>query len=522
MIPLFSVKQIRESDSYAISELGIPGLILMENASVSIFNIVQKTFSLSASDSSIGFVCGKGNNGGDGFAVARHFVNNGFRVVVISLSEETELQGDALLNFQILKSLLDKVEGSVLIEYRAKEDIELLEECQIIFDAMLGTGAKGKLKQPYLSIVQQLNLLNARRIAIDIPTGLDADSGSGGEVIFNADLTVTLAELKRGLFISKGASFCGNVQKGYIGLPGSYFDDLEIDDYIIEPEDAFLGIPYKAADIYKYSAGKVLVVAGSASFPGAPVMTSTSVLKSGAGACFLCYPSSAKMLVQPKLNEVIIEPYSDDGNGFLRAENIDELKKKFDWMDLLAIGPGLGRDSKTMQAVIEIIKCNSGKKIVIDADAIFALGDGKYKELDLSNSVITPHHAEFANLLGIKLSELQRDILSYGKSFAQMTGAFLVLKGAPSVIFNPSGEAFINSTGNPGMAKFGTGDVLTGIIAGLLAQSDEIEDTLITAVYLHSLSADLLLKDKTEFGIMATDIANNLPEAIKFLRKSCV
>lgn len=522
MIPLFSVEQVREADSYAISELGIPGILLMENASAGIFNTVKEIYPDIPQDAAIGFVCGKGNNGGDGFAVARHFINKGYKAIVIYLADEKELTGDALSNFLILKKLIKTTDGSELIKYSSLESLTKLEKCNIIFDALLGTGSKGKLKEPYESIINEINSFSGiSRIAIDIPTGLDADTGSG-ETVFKAEATVTLAELKRGLFINRGASSAGKVYKGYIGIPGAYFDRFEIDEYIIEPEDAISGLPKKASDIYKYSAGKVLVIAGSADYPGAPVMTSYSVLRSGAGACFLCYPASARELVQLKLDEVIVQPYDDKGTGILRKGNIEEISKRFDWMDCLAIGPGLGRAKDTIEAVVEIIGKNAGKRIVIDADAIFALGEGRYKDLDLSNSIFTPHSAEFAHLLGIKLSELQSDPLKYGKEFTSETGSFLVLKGAPSVIFNPAGEAFVNSTGNPGMAKFGTGDVLTGIIAGIISQSNGIEDGLITSVYLHSLSADLLLKEKTEFGIMATDIINNLPNAIKFLRKSCV
>ncbi|MGE5402209.1 MAG: NAD(P)H-hydrate dehydratase [Ignavibacteriales bacterium] len=520
MIPLYSVQQVRDADDYAINQLRIPGLLLMENASISIIEVLKEKFSSYLYNGPVGILCGKGNNGGDGFAIARHLMNSGSRVTVIYLSDIEELTGDALQNFEILSNLIHYSDGSILKQYKSGRDIKILEKSPLIIDALLGSGVSGALRSPYAEIVKSVNELNAVRVAVDIPTGLDADKGSG-EVIFKADLTVTLGELKKGLYVNRGAASSGEILKGYIGISQDFFNELPVDTYIIEPEDAFYSLPHKARDIYKYSAGKVLVVAGSRKLPGAAFMTSSAVLKSGAGASILCFPESVRALVQERLNEVIVLTYNDAGSGIYTKRNLGELNERFEWMDVLAIGPGLGRDTESIDAILETIRQNRGKKMVIDADGLYALSESRYKKVNLENCVLTPHQAEFANLIGIGLDQLQEDIFTYGRKFAIETGAYLVLKGAPTVVFNPGEEAFVNSTGNPGMAKFGTGDVLTGILAGFLAQSDDIEGAIISAVYLHSLSADLLLPGKTEFGIMATDIIDNLPEAIKFLRNSC-
>jgi hydroxyethylthiazole kinase-like uncharacterized protein yjeF len=186
------------------------------------------------------------------------------------------------------------------------------------------------------------------------------------------------------------------------------------------------------------------------------------------------------------------------------------------------LGPGLGREESTKNAVIEILKIHKTKKIVIDADAIHALGSEEYKKLNLKGKVLTPHHKEFADMIGIGLDELDKNLLNYGKNFSTESGGFLVLKGAPTIIFNPSGEVFINSAGNPGLAKFGSGDVLTGMISGFLAQTDEIEEALISAIYIHSLAADLLLEEKTEYGYTSEDLIEEIPNAIKFILKSFI
>jgi NAD(P)H-hydrate epimerase len=243
------------------------------------------------------------------------------------------------------------------------------------------------------------------------------------------------------------------------------------------------------------------------------------VLNIGTGASILAFPKTGRGLIAPSLSEVMVETYGDS-EEYLVSKNIPSLQKRINWADVIAIGPGLGRSEETQKAVIKIFRDNPFKRFVVDADAIFALKNGIYKKVKLNNSILTPHHAEFADLIGIDLNELKKDLLNFGKQFARETGAVLVLKGAPSIIFNPDGEAFINSTGNPGLAKFGTGDVLTGVIAGLYAQVKNSEDAAVCGVYLHSLTADLLEDKMTEYSFTAGDIINYLYESIKFLRKS--
>jgi NAD(P)H-hydrate epimerase len=340
--------------------------------------------------------------------------------------------------------------------------------------------------------------------------------------VFNADLTVTLSEYKTGLFYGRGYSNCGEVVKGTIGIGNGYYDKLTVGDYLIEPEDAYFGLPEKKPDQNKYTAGKVFVIAGSGALPGASFLTANTVLKCGAGSSILAFPKSIKTLAQQKLGSAVVYPYEDEGNEFLRDENLKELEEKINWANVIAAGPGLGREESTKNAVIEFLKSNKNKKIVLDADAVHALGNEEYKKINLKNKVLTPHRKEFSDLIGVNPDDLEKNLLGWGKAFSVENGCFLVLKGAPTIIFNPAGEAFINSAGNPGLAKFGSGDVLTGIIAGFLAQTEEIEEALISAVYIHSLAADLLLEKKTEFGYTSEDLIEEIPDAIKFVLKSFV
>lgn len=520
MIPLYSTSQIRKIDEYAITKLGISGIVLMENASREIFEIANWEIA-HQNFNRIGFVCGKGNNGGDGFAAARHFANEGYKVNVLYTGSEKEITGECKSNFSILKKISASNKNIKLVKYRSHSSLNNITNCNVIFDALLGSGVKGKLREPYSTIIKILNKIKAYKIAIDIPTGLDSDKGFTEES-FSADLTITLGEFKKGLFFGDGYTCSGEVEKGSIGISTDYFQQFTPMEYLVEPEDALSGLPVKRKNLHKYSAGKVLTIAGSGALPGAAVLTSKSVLKIGAGASILCFPKSIRSLIHKKLGEVVVHAYNDNNKEFFSEENVVELNDKIKWADVITIGPGLGRDKETIAAVIKLIKKYPSKKMVIDADAVFALGKGKHYSLNLKNKILTPHLGEFANLIGIKTEELKKDLLMHGKNFAKRTGAYLVLKGAPTIIFNPAGEAFINTTGNPSLAKFGTGDVLTGIIGGLLSQQKNIEAAIISSVYLHSLTADILVHKRTEYDILASDLIDNFPRSIKFLIQSIV
>ena len=519
MIPLFTAEQIRSADEYAIRDLQIPGIVLMENAAINITETILDNVEELNSFDKIGIVAGKGNNGGDGFAVARHLINSDFHVVVVSLAEEKELKNESLVNFKILKNLIKKTGSGKIVQFKKISDLNLLKECAVLIDAILGTGTKGNIREPYASILKKLNGFNSFKVALDIPSGLDADSGFG-EIVFEADLTVTLAEMKRGLFVGHGNLYSGEVIKGGIGIGSEFFDNLQIDDYCIEPEDAYQGLPVRYLNEHKYSAGKVLTIAGSGKLPGAAFFAANATQKVGCGASILAFPESLKETAFLKLDGSTVLTYDDEGRQYLSFKNINELQKKIEWADVVAIGPGLGREDETREAVITILKKNKNIRFVIDADAIFALKDRKYKNVNLHNSVLTPHMHEFSELIGISVEELQKDIFHHGKTFSSSTGSTLVLKGAPTIIFTPQGEALINSTGNPGMAKFGTGDVLTGAIAGFMSQNKEIEKSVITAVYSHSLAADILHEEKTVYGFTATDIMDYLPKAVKLIVSS--
>jgi ADP-dependent NAD(P)H-hydrate dehydratase / NAD(P)H-hydrate epimerase len=521
MIPLFRNKIIRQVDGYAITKLRIPGMVLMENASLEVFRFADVKLKSDGKNGRIGLLCGKGNNGGDGFALARHFINHGYNILVIHLFDKTEMTVDCRTNFSILKKMLAQFKESKLMLYRTTRDINQLKNCDMIIDAMLGSGIQGGLKEPYQTIVKQVNKLKSIKLSVDIPTGLDADKGFS-KLCYHADLTVTLGELKSGLFFGEGYAFSGEVKKGNIGISPLLYPEEKATEFLIGAQDVSIALPKKAKSVNKYSAGKVLTIAGSGKYSGAAVLTSRSSLKVGAGASILCFPKSVRNFVQKNLAEVVLSEYEDMGSEFLKKENLNELREKINWADVVAIGPGIGRERETQKAIVQLFEERKYRNIVIDADALFVLRSKKYKRLNLKNCILTPHHGEFCALVGIELEDLQKDILKHGRKFVKETGAYLILKGAPTMIFLPTEKVLINTVGNPGMAKFGTGDVLTGVISGLVSQGGDIEKALIAGVYLHSLAGDLLLKKFTELGFTAFDLMNNIPSAIRSLRNTLV
>ena len=521
MIPLFTTEQIRNADKYAIEQLKVPGIVLMENAALSILNLIKRNFNLIKGISQIGIIAGKGNNGGDVFAVARHFVNAGFLVNVLVVGNEKDLKGDAKINFAIFRELSQIVNNGKLTFYKSKSDLTKIKNSDVLIDGMLGTGTKGEIKEPYKSIINYVNDLNLFRVAIDLPSGLNLESSIGSPII-NANLTVTLADFKTGLFYGSGYQFSGKIEKGSIGIGDEYFANQIVSDYLIEPEDALLGLPKKNKSSHKYKNGKILAIVGSGKYIGAASLLVKALFQSGTGSAILAFPKSIRNLIATNMGETVFASYNDENKEYLSPKNILELKQQIDWADLITIGSGLGRQIETINAISDIISLFKNKKMVIDADAIYAIGEIGVSKFDLTNKALTPHHVEFSHLIGISVEELELNLLRYGKEFAKKTKSILVLKGAPTIIFLPNGDALINSAGNVGMAKFGSGDVLSGIISGFVANSSDIEQAVVSAVYLHSLSADLLLEKETEFGITATKIEENIPNAISFLRNSII
>ena len=519
MIPLFTNKQVRAVDSFAIELLNFPSLLLMENAASNLFKIISEKGFLNSIPTKVGILCGKGNNGGDGFALARKIAFAGYKVLVLHISDKKDLSTDAKKNYELLLSSTLLYKNIVIKKISKSSDVNILRSYDLIIDALLGSGSQGDLKGLLKEIVEKVNSFSNKKIAIDVPTGLNADTGYGTP-IFKADLTITLGALKRGLFYGEGYISSAEIAKGEIGIGDKYFEAETTKDFLIAESDIKSFLPLKGKSINKYSAGKVFLIAGSKEYGGAAVLSSSGAFKSGAGAVVVAIPSALQKIVLQKRPEAVIQYYGGKKTEFLSPESHASLKEKTNWADAVAIGPGIGRHEETMEFVRCFLRKHPNTKIVVDADALYALRNKEYRNYKLKNVVLTPHLGEFATLIDVNKKELEKDLLFYGREFVHETESTLVLKGPRTIIFTKDGKAFINPTGNAGLAKFGSGDVLTGMIASFLAQIKNVQQAVLSAVYLHGLVADQLKKDKSAYGFTASEVASQIPFALKELNNA--
>ncbi len=510
MIPVYSVKDVRDADSKAIDEIGIDPLVLMENAAVNIFNLLSDIILKSGKNKKICIVCGKGNNGGDGFALARHFLKNGFTVKTVSLFDEDKLSHESLRNFLILKKMTSYYNNSSLKIGTYKDEIK---EADFVIDAILGTGTKGSLSEFLCLVIDEINRAEAVKISVDIPSGLDGDTGCAENYV-KADYTITLAGYKKGLFINEGVLACGKIIKTDIGIGDEIFKNTGTRMFLIEKSDSKKCLPARIRNMNKYSSGPVMIIAGSGRMPKAAALCANSAMRAGCGSVFLAFPASQKSTILNMLDSAVVIPYDDYGKEILTAENLHEFKGIISKCNTLLIGPGLGRDENTIEAVIRIIEENKNKRIIIDADALFAVASYGFENLDLRNCILTPHMGEFIRLTGKEALVIKKRIFETASDFAQKSKAVLVLKGAPTIIASPEGKIFVNTTGNSGLAKFGSGDVLAGIIAGFSGSSENLLDSVICGVYLHGLCADIMKNELTEYAVSPDDLIKSFYKAI--------
>jgi NAD(P)H-hydrate epimerase len=515
MKKLYTTSQIRSLDKFAIDKLNFPSILLMENAVNSICGILEKYYHISEEVKSFAIFVGKGNNGGDGIVLARKLAILGHNVMLYHLYQSNVFSSDAKLNFELLKKLKPSFPNLSINKISGKEDVKIFNGYDFYIDAILGSGSDGNLKDILALIVETLNKIEGKKIAIDLPTGLNSETASG-EVVFNADLTISLGGLKSSLFFSDGYLNSGIVEEGNIGVnPSIHIKENNI--RLLEKSDIKTLLPKKSKGINKYSSGKTLVIAGSGDYSGAPILVSKAAMKTGSGAVLLAIPESLKFSTVSAFPEVVAKPYHDYNNEYLSVENVEELNNDIEHSNVVIIGPGLGRKVATIEAVKHIITKFSDKNFIIDADAIYAISKIGIKSFNLKKSILTPHVGEFAGLLQQSVTDVNKNLLKYGKEFVLQTKSLLVLKGPRTLIFNPNGDVYISPTGNEGMAKFGSGDVLSGMIGSFVAQGGNLLNSALTAVYLHGLCGDLLKEKFTSYSYTAGEIINEIPNAIKLV-----
>lgn len=515
-ISVVTASQMRQLDRRATEEYGIPSLLLMENAGIRAVIELEHAFP-HLTRYRVAVVCGKGNNGGDGFVVARHLANRGIAIEVLLLARQTEIKGDARTNLEILRYM-----GVQIHETTAGQDLEvsrkMIERTDVIVDAILGTGTTGAATGLYREVIELLNGSGRPIVALDIPSGLNSDEGFIPGPSINAVLTVTFGLPKRCLMLYPAASFAGRVITVDIGLPRQLLTDPLLDVSLVQAEDLVNALPPRDPNAHKGTYGHVLVLAGSPGKTGAAAMCALSALRIGAGLATLALPESLNNAMETKLTEVMTEPLPETDERTVACAAMEKIHELMKGKRVVAIGPGLSIHPETAELVRAVIY-TAQVQIVIDADGINALGSS----LDILRDVavppiLTPHPGELARLLGISRDEVVQNRIPIAQKVAMSFGVYLVLKGARTLIANPDGRVAMNMTGNAGMATGGTGDVLTGLIAGLLAQGVSADLATRTAVYLHGAAGDLAAEAVGQEAMVASDLMAQIPEAIRRLK----
>ena len=524
---VLSAAEMREVDRLTTERYAIPGLVLMENAGSAVTKIISDCYG-DPSELRVLVISGRGNNGGDGAVVARQLWQRGARVDLFLLGEFENTKGDARVNFEAVKRLsaseevrtFDIVFEEITTTDQWNHVYSSIDEYDVIVDAILGTGVNRPAEGLYATAIKDLSeFCPVPIVSVDLPSGLNADAALMFEPHITADRTVTFTSPKPASVLSPACFAGGELIVVPIGSPTELIDESASTLDLLETGDIvdYLERSRRAPYSHKNAVGNVLVIAGSRGKTGAACMTAEAVLRSGAGLVTVATSASAQeVIAQRIIPEAMTEVLSETENGSVSREAIDRAIELMEKVDVLAIGPGLSSAEESTRAFVREILNRRSVAVVIDADGLNALSpwDKNLKGSDELPLILTPHPGEMSRLSGLDAKKTQSDSVGIAREFATTHSVILVLKGARTIIASPDGNVFVNPTGNSGMSTAGSGDVLTGIIAGLLAQkTDEPLAATLAGVYLHGLAGDLAAGKLGVRALIATDITHNLSEA---------
>jgi len=509
---LVSAAEMREIDRRAMDDFGVSTLFLMENAGKEIAAAVSQMLT-SGSGKRVVILAGKGNNGGDGFVAARHLKEKGIQVVTYLLGEKSEVRGAAREN-------LDRLEEPPR-EIRSEDDFKEFKDetlrAHLLVDALLGTGIRGNIKGLTRATIALLNEAEKPIISVDVPSGLDADTGKPLGVCVKARQTVTFGLPKLGLFLYPGREFAGEITIVDIGIPTELLTDKGLKINLLDSNEISLLFPHRRGDSHKGDYGHVFILAGSPGFTGAAALSSIAAMRTGAGLVTLGIPESLNLIMEVKLTEVMTLPLAETAAGSLSLGAKKRILQMIEKIDVIALGPGLSTNIETGKLLRGLLGAIE-KPVVLDADGLNLLnGDLSLLKNARCSLVITPHPGEAGRLIGVGSKEVQSDRISTARKIASQSGAVVVLKGAATVIANSQGDVWVNPTGNPGMASGGVGDILTGMIASFIGQGFSGIDAARAAVYIHGKAGDIAAEKIGMPSLIATDIIDNLPMAMQQL-----
>jgi len=501
---------MRNLDRRATDEFGITREILMENAGEASYFVILKEFGVKGKKFVI--FCGAGNNGGDGCVVARKIHSTGGEVKVFFLGERDKLEGSAKTNLGIISKMPIEVCDVKSIE----QTKEAVSGCDAIVDAIFGTGLTREVARIHKDAIQLINENRKKVFSIDIPSGVNGDTGQVMGSAVRSDYTITYGLPKIGNMLYPGFDLCGELYVSHISFPPSLYNT---DSIKVQIND-LVELPQRDSDTYKGSYGKALFIAGSSNYLGAPYFSALSFLKAGGGLSYLATPKSIPPFLASKGSEIVFIPQRETSSGSLARESLEELVELSKMVDMVVMGPGLSLNEETQELVRELVR-KIETPLLIDGDGITAIArDKKFIVERKAETILTPHSGEMSRLTQMEVDEVNKDKVNVLQKTASELNATIVLKGAHSLIGYPDETVYINTSGNPGMATAGSGDVLTGAIAAMYGLGLPLRDAVRMGVFMHGLSGDLVAIEKGEDGITAQDILDYLPNAVRYYREN--
>ncbi|MCR5662874.1 MAG: NAD(P)H-hydrate dehydratase [bacterium] len=504
---IVTAEEMASIDAFSMKEAGIPGIVLMESAGRAAAAEIMKAF---PNAKSCAVLCGPGNNGGDGYAVARTLAANGLDTVCYAFCHPTMLRGDAQAHAQMYIKTGGRVE--VVPDSECCERILKASRADVFVDCLFGTGLKKPIEGRYAAAINFLETANAKVVSVDMPSGVNTDTGKVMGCAVKADLTVTIGLPKRGLYFEPGASLAGKVAVAEIGFPKSAYDSASIKGMEADGELVRQIIPERKPDSHKGTCGTSLIIGGSAQYSGAPLLAARGALRAGSGLTIL---ASLKSICD-KVPAEIIPLVLADSQGILGdkagAEALDYMASLRHPVNALCIGPGLSRAQSASELVSRCLDCDIPK--VLDADALWLLPRNRNLR---GLAILTPHPGEMAELMRCGIAEVLADPAACAMECANKFNAVCVLKSKPVVIADGA-SYWINTVGNPVLSQGGTGDVLAGIITALLAQGCSVADAAVAGVYIHGLAGDICAEKIGCRGVLATEVADHVPKVFSQLR----
>ncbi|MFJ8260627.1 NAD(P)H-hydrate dehydratase [Rummeliibacillus sp. NPDC094406] len=505
-------KDLNLLDQYTIETLGLPGTVLMENAGTAVASTLLEHYE--DVEGKILVLAGAGNNGGDGFVIARKLSDHGLNVELCLLVSESKIKGDALVHYNVYRKR--QLPFLQLTEENLNELRKKINHSTIIVDAMLGTGSYGNLREPYRSVIQMVNQSTAFVLSVDIPSGLQADDGHVEEFAIKADQTVTFVLPKVGFFLQEGPNYVGDWKVVNISVPTTLVKQLNLSlPKLITSADVFAQMPKRPANGHKGTFGHGLVIGGSKQYVGAPIYSAKAAFHTGIGLITLAVPECNYPLSAVQLPESLFLPLNEQ-NGHLSSTALNEMElSKY---KAIAFGPGIGRFDDGEALVRGLFNELDGQPVIIDADGLYFLKNQMQLVKDYEGPVIiTPHPGEMATLLDTTVKNVETNRLAIAKQLAEKYNVYVLLKGHRSIIATPEGNTWINPFGHDALGKGGSGDVLTGVILSLLCQGANAEQALVCATFLHARAAELQAEDLSHYGVTPNDIIEGMPQILNKL-----